>query len=447
MFKHRLVPILISASFHFLFFQSASHGVVESSGDCIVIEFSAAGCTRCGEMHRTTDQAIQDGWVVRRFDAKRDAHMASRWQIQSVPTTILVRNGRELDRILGPIEYREMKQRMSAASSVDSKRSTTTERRSSQENVQAPVVRAQSQLAMVPMAAAVSSSATASFSPSPSASFSAGSVAFVPNAAFAQPLRSKDPRESTVRIRIQEPQQESVGTGTIIDSHDGQALVLTCGHLFRESQGQAKIAVETFLGGQITSYPAILVDFQAKDMDIGLVAFRPNTEVPVATLIPKNRKLAEGQTVFSWGCDRGALPSRYDSKITKLNRYLGAPNVEVAGQPVEGRSGGGLFDESGELIGVCYAADPELQEGLYNGAEVVYYQLAKLGLHRLFNERTGEQPNTNNQAREFPPDRTTSITSELTVLLKGSDGKQEQLHITQPNPQLLQALRDSSRRQ
>ena len=398
-------------------------------------------------MHRTTDQAIQDGWVVRRFDAKRDAHMASRWQIQSVPTTILVRNGRELDRILGPIEYREMKQRMSAASSVDSMRSTPTERRSSQENVQAPVVRAQSQLAMVPMAAAVSSSATASFSPSPSASFSAGSVAFVPNAAFAQPLRSKDPRESTVRIRIQEPQQESVGTGTIIDSHDGQALVLTCGHLFRESQGQAKIAVETFLGGQITSYPAILVDFQAKDMDIGLVAFRPNTEVPVATLIPKNRKLAEGQTVFSWGCDRGALPSRYDSKITKLNRYLGAPNVEVAGQPVEGRSGGGLFDESGELIGVCYAADPELQEGIYNGAEVVYYQLAKLGLHRLFNERTGEQPNTNNQAREFPPDRTTSITSELTVLLKGSDGKQEQLHITQPNPQLLQALRDSSRRQ
>ena len=365
--------------------------------------------------------------------------MASRWQIENVPTTILVRNGRELDRILGPIGYREMTQRMSAASSVDSMRSTTTERRSNQENVQTPIVRAQSQLAMVPVSAAASSSA-AVFS-------SAGSAPFLPNAAFSQPLRSKDPRESTVRIRIQEPQQESVGTGTIIDSHNGQALVLTCGHLFRESQGKAKITVETFLGGQITSYPAILVDFQAKDMDIGLVAFRPNMEVPVATLIPKNRKLAEGQTVFSWGCDRGALPSRYDSKITKLNRYLGAPNIEVAGQPVEGRSGGGLFDESGELIGVCYAADPELQEGLYNGAEVVYYQLAKLGLHRLFNERTGEQPNTNNLARNIAPNRTAPPTSELTVLLMGSDGKQEQLHITQPNPQLLQALRDSSRRQ
>lgn len=445
MFKHRLVQFVVSASFHFLFFQSASRVVAESSGDCIVIEFSAAGCTRCGEMHRTTDQAIEEGWVVRRFDTKRDAHMASRWQIQSVPTTILVRNGRELDRILGPIEYREMKQRMSAASSVDSMRSTKTERRSSQGNVQTPVVRAQSQLAMVPMSAAASLF--------PAASSSAGNAAFVPNApfvpnaAFAQPLRSKDPRESTVRIRIQEPQQESVGTGTIIDSHNGQALVLTCGHLFRESQGQAKITVETFLGGQIKSYPASIVDFQAKDMDIGLVEFRPNTEVPVATLIPKNRKLTEGQTVFSWGCDRGALPSRYDSKITKLNRYLGAPNVEVAGQPVEGRSGGGLFDESGELIGVCYAADPELQEGLYNGAEVVYYQLAKLGLHRLFNERTGEQPNTNNLARDLAPNRTAPPTSELTVFLMGSDGKQEQLHITQPNPQLLQALRDSSRRQ
>jgi hypothetical protein len=138
---------------------------------------------------------------------------------------------------------------------------------------------------------------------------------------------------------------------------------------------------------------------------------------------------------------------RDDEYIADMLGWLSRFYSAFCASGAEGRSGGGLFDESGELIGVCYAADPELQEGLYNGAEVVYYQLAKLGLQRLFNERSGEQPNTNNLARDMAPNRTAPPTSELTVFLMGSDGKQEQLHITQPNPQLLQALRDSSRRQ
>ena len=187
-------------------------------------------------------------------------------------------------------------------------------------------------------------------------------------------------------------------------------------------------------------------------MDIGLIAFRPNGNIPVARLIPKNRKLTEGQPVFSWGCDRGALPSRRDSRISKLNRYLGAANVEVEGEPVEGRSGGGLFDDRGELIGVCYAADPELKEGLYNAAEVVYFELAKLGLQRLFNDRD-DTPQSPNHTPQSPLIANTTNSAphtfsvpELTVILRGSDGKQEQLNIAQPSPQLLQALRESTRR-
>ena len=239
-----------------------------------------------------------------------------------------------------------------------------------------------------------------------------------------------------------------MGTGTIIDSINGEALVLTCGHLFRETQGQSKITVETFLNGQIQTYPATLIDFQAKEMDIGLIAFRPNASVPVSRLIPKNRALTEGQPVFSWGCDRGATPSRRDSKITKLNRYIGAANVEVAGEPVEGRSGGGLFDENGELIGVCYAADPELKEGLYNAAEIVYFELAKLGLQRLFNDRVDTPPMQSiaKAGSVSEPRQDASFAPELTVILRGRDGKQEQLNIPQPSPQLLQALRESTRR-
>lgn len=454
--KHRawtllLVPFLLTAA---LFSNSTL-----ASGDCIAIEFTIDGNIRCEEMHRTTDQAISEGWVVRRIDPKTDPHVATRWQIQNVPTTILVRNGREMDRILGPISYVELQKRLNAASSVDSIRN---DRPINAPQLTAePLVRGQSPLATVPFGALYDTQNDPRRSDS--ASQLTNNLGRVSQPANSSPkFNGRDPREATVRIRVSESRQEGVGTGTIIDSYDGEALVLTCGHLFRDSQGQASIVIETFVGGQVQTYQGTLIDFQADEMDIGLVSFRPTTDVSVATLIPKNRKLSEGQRVFSWGCDRGAPPSRNDSRITKLNRYLGAPNVEVDGQPVEGRSGGGLFDERGELIGVCYAADPSLKEGLYNSAEVVYHQLAKLGLQRLFNERKDEPENlvANNstatavaprmaeQTRISEPSSAAqqSGVQEMTVVLRDRDGNQEQLRINQPSPQLLQALREQTRR-
>ena len=41
-------------------------------------------------------------------------------------------------------------------------------------------------------------------------------------------------------------------------------------------------------------------------------------------------------------------------------------NVEVAGQPITGRSGGGLFSADGLVIGVCNAAEPVDSEGLFS---------------------------------------------------------------------------------
>ena len=419
-----------------------------STGDCIAIEFTADGNKQCEEMHRITDQAIRDGWVVRRIDTKSEPHVSMRWKISNVPTTVLVRNGREIDRILGLIAYPELQRRLSAASSVDSMRSSTDRNRDRVEN-ESPILRGQSPLDMIPMATALANSSALAIAKSSGSMF--------PTQRDPPSLRElsepdrlpSDPQGATVRIRVDEPSQNSIstGTGTIIDSHNGEALVLTCGHLFRDYQNQAKITVETFLDGQIQSYPATLIDFQANEMDIGLIAFRSNRTIPVARLIPKNRALTEGQRVFSWGCDRGALPSRRDSQITKLNRYTGAANVEVDGEPVVGRSGGGLFDERGELIGVCYAASPVYKEGLYNAAEVVYFELAKLGLQRLFNDRNDLPltPDNSSIAKSTSPPNV-AIALEMTVILRGRDGKQEQLEIPQPTPQLLQALRDSTRR-
>ena len=49
-----------------------------------------------------------------------------------------------------------------------------------------------------------------------------------------------------------------------------------------------------------------------------------------------------GDRAFSVGCDKGADPTVRQTHITAVNKYQGRPNVTAAGQPVDGRSGGGL---------------------------------------------------------------------------------------------------------
>ena len=54
---------------------------------------------------------------------------------------------------------------------------------------------------------------------------------------------------ASVRLRVEDRGGRSCGSGTIIDSRDGEALVATCGHLFREYDGKGAINVDLFNSG------------------------------------------------------------------------------------------------------------------------------------------------------------------------------------------------------
>ena len=83
-----------------------------------------------------------------------------------------------------------------------------------------------------------------------------------------------------MRLRVDDPTGHSYGTGTIIDARSGEALVITCGHLFRDSKGKGPITVELFAAtpegvrvvGQVAGQ---VVDYNL-DRDIGLVSIRPS---------------------------------------------------------------------------------------------------------------------------------------------------------------------------
>ncbi|AMV34143.1 hypothetical protein VN12_18580 [Pirellula sp. SH-Sr6A] len=404
-------------------------------GDCVALFFTKAECPACRSVQGSVQRAIESGWAIRTLDGAREKSLVARWHIEKYPTVVLIRNGREVDRLIGEPQFDELARRMLAASSVDSIRVLSP-------SSVASVVRGQSPSAAVPLSD-VPTSTNLALTP---ASHRAPAI----ERNRSEPRPPSNPAEATVRIRVDEPQHEAIGTGTIIDTFQGEALVLTCGHLFRDTRGGTRILVETFFGGQPRTYNATLIDFQAGEADIGLISFRPEGVVPTARLMNHREKLNEGDAVYSWGCDHGTNPSRRDSRITKLNRYLGAPNVEVYGAPVQGRSGGGLFNARGELIGVCYAADNELNEGLYNAPEVVYQQLMRLGLNRLFTH-----PESGEVAQAIAavpptvaaaiPDRPAPVRPKLTVLFE-ENGQSQKWEINDPTPELVQSLQSQSLR-
>jgi hypothetical protein len=289
-----------------------------------------------------------------------DPDIARRWRVTSWPTTVITRNGREVDRLAGAVPYEKLISRL-------------------REATQTPLPNRQEIPSLSPIVRGQSPTASPSQAISPAHT---QSMSLTPSTATAS-----DPQGATVRIRIEDANSIAFGTGTIIDQHGDEALILTCGHLFRDWNAHTNLTIECFVGGMSKSLSGSVVDYKMDGTDIGLISFRPGRPVPTARLLPRGESVRESQNVFSYGCDLGAEPSRRDSRITKLNRYLGPANVEVAGAPVQGRSGGGLFNDRGELVGVCYAADKEYDEGLYSGPDVVYEQLSKLKLTHLYEQK------------------------------------------------------------
>lgn len=98
-----------------------------------------------------------------------------------------------------------------------------------------------------------------------------------------------------------------------------------------------------------------------------------------------------GDRVHSVGCNHGALPTVLSSRVTALDRIIGPPSIETSGAPVEGRSGGGLFNHAGQLIGVCFAADEVANEGIYAGLRSIHEELDHMGLGAIFKTEGGTQ--------------------------------------------------------
>ncbi|MCH2182830.1 MAG: trypsin-like peptidase domain-containing protein [Mariniblastus sp.] len=191
---------------------------------------------------------------------------------------------------------------------------------------------------------------------------------------------------ATVRLKVADPQGTSYATGTIIHRHQDECLILTCGHVFRDSQGQGAISIDyDFVSGQVRTTSGRLLSYDAQDRDIALVSMTASgfSGPPVFVAQP-GYAIQNSDQAFSIGCDHGEAPTIRRTRIKNLAKYNGVDKYDIFGRPVDGRSGGGLFTPGGQLVGVCNAAAVDFDEGIYVALNTIYWQLQQANLTNLF---------------------------------------------------------------
>jgi hypothetical protein len=316
-----------------------------------LLDFRADWCGPCRSMDPAVRQLQAKHYPVRAVNVDQERPLAERFHIDRIPCFVLVIDGKEVERQQGPCGVERLAKMCQDASHTVTQQLAAASR------------------ARTPAATSVAGGHAA-----------APAVAWTPEAANAQDAALL---AATVRIRVEDPDGHSCGSGTIIDARDGEALILTCAHLFRDSKGKGKIEVDLFGPTPASAVPAKLRSFDVT-RDVGLISIRAPGALMVAHLAPSGYSLRKDEATTSVGCSHGERPTVMHSRISTMDKFLGPPNLEVAGQPVEGRSGGGLFNAAGQVIGVCNCADPSDHEGIYAALASLYGELDHAGLARLY---------------------------------------------------------------
>lgn len=362
-------------------------------GELLLLDFASPYCGPCQQMIPTVQGLEAAGYHVRRIDTTREPNMAQQYGVTQIPCFIMLADGQETERIVGATSQERL---------VTMYRNAAGRFRSQSPEPPAvqPVMQPSAQLIAQPAAQQPTAD------PWTGVGNSRGTDAPTRAVTHAAPLGPREPLQdafskqlinSSVRLRVDDPGGHSYGTGTIIDARGGEALVITCGHLFRDSKGKGSVMVELFAATPegvrvVAQVPGQIIDYNL-DRDIGLVSIRPNTAVSVAPVAPTQTIIERGDRLTSVGCDRGKDPTALATRVTNVDRYQGPPNIEASGAPVEGRSGGGLFNSAGQLVGVCFAADYEGNEGLYTALESIHDEMDRLGLSNIY-AKSGNQSDT-----------------------------------------------------
>jgi thiol-disulfide isomerase/thioredoxin len=214
--------------------------------ELVLLDFWSASCGPCMQMKPTVKSLASANYPIREVDVTREPQLARDFRVDRIPCFVMLVNGQEVDRVVGATSSERLVQMFDRARV----------RLQSPDN-RPPAPTAQS----VPWTGGGDSSArlgagdstnSVPVAPLNSVPVEPALAAATTSSAGPTTLDSLSPLlAATVRLQVEDANGRSFGTGTIIDARSGEALVITCGHLFRQSQGKGPVTVELFeLGPQ-----------------------------------------------------------------------------------------------------------------------------------------------------------------------------------------------------
>lgn len=332
--------------------------------------FTSQGCAPCEVVKTSLARLDAAGYPLTVVDIRERPDWANHFRVDRTPTVIMVRDERIVGRHSGVISHAELLQWYATSGFVPAATNT--------QPISTKVVINEE------------SSPKAEY---PQANFNRRDDGFqsaTMHKGTSTPVNRSEEiaLAATVKIKVEDAEGISYATGTVIHSHGNESLVVTCGHVFRESKGTGDISGEYgFASGNVSVGSGELIFYDADARDIALLVL--NTEgdpIPAVEVASKRTTIDIGNDAFSIGCDHGDNPTIRHTRIKNRAAYDGAIKYDIYGRPVDGRSGGGLFNEAGELIGVCNAAVVDFDEGIYTALDSIHWQLEHTNLAHLFHK-------------------------------------------------------------
>ena len=352
--------------------------------------FTAAGCGPCKQLEPTLLELQRRGYAVTKIDVGQHPDWADAFDVTQTPTCVITAGQRNLGSLVGSAGLDTFVSALDQAYRIVGHRPPTEPAVQTQQipaahtNAVQPSVQREPRENHQPLAATPPWPTPGQRAQDRNADRLARQIS---DAAVDRAFRA------TVRIRVEDASGVSNGTGTIIDTRNNRALVLTCGHIFRDADEKSSIRIEYgFADGNIREVPGRLVKCDWDSRDVGLISMPLEERIEPAPLDWGRDTWAAGTPVFSIGCSQGDNPTVRECEVLRVARYGIEDNPETAlkidtsVRPVVGRSGGGLFDANGVLIGVCNAAAIHEDEGIYSAVENVQWQLDQAGIAHLFQE-------------------------------------------------------------
>lgn len=349
-----------------------------------LLDFTAKWCGPCQQMGPIVDRLHRQGYPVRKVDIDQNQELARKYNITSIPAFVLIVDGKVVERSVGSQSEQRLLQMLAKIPKpkpeFDKRRPDEVLLVSSGQKPPAagmgpnwkPALPAVGKGLSLPFLPRKTPAQTAMAQNSVAdQSKIRGNNENDDRSASLDAIRAREPMQASIRIRITDSGGTNLGSGTVIDSKVGYTLILTCGHIFRNFQQDSTVEVDIFTNGQKETLVGKHVRHDL-NMDLGLISISTDNPIPFAPVAAEGYRVAKGAGVQSVGCGQGNDPTLQRHSVTQTDRYEGPSNIiECTGVPVQGRSGGGLFNKDGEVIGVCMAADERGSRGLYVGLQAI----------------------------------------------------------------------------